>query len=88
MRTAGAWIRRRARRLMAAFGVKRSKAVRYASDDWKAFAGRSRLSCAGMGVCQDRPECVQCPTPVATRIASREARDFRRFLTQVKGEAS
>lgn len=88
MRTAQAWIKRRARKLMTAFGAKRSKAVRYAAEDWQAFAGRSRRTCAELGVCQDRPDCTRCSTPVATRIASKETRDFRRFLTQCKGEVA
>lgn len=33
------WVKKRARRLMAAFGVPRAKAVRYACDDWIGFQG-------------------------------------------------
>jgi hypothetical protein len=33
------WIKRRARRLMAFYGISRALAVLSARDDWKAFAG-------------------------------------------------
>ncbi|WP_198086629.1 hypothetical protein [Variovorax sp. E3] len=88
MRSPQAWIKRRARKLMAAFGAKRAKAVRYASEDWKAFAGTSTRTCAELGVCQSRPECTRCSVPVEARMASMEKRDFRRFMTKVKGEVA
>lgn len=88
MRSPQAWIKRRARKLMAAFGAKRAKAVRYASEDWQAFAGRSARTCAELGVCQSRQDCTRCAVPVETRIASAENRDFRRFMTKVKGEVA
>lgn len=74
------WIARRARRLMSAFGIKRSKAVRYAYDDWKALRG-GRLTCEDLGVCQGRGDCA-CSRP------SRSMEDFRRFLSRATGDAS
>lgn len=83
-----AWIKKRARRLIAAFGAKRAKAVRYAADDYKAFVGRQARTCAELGLCQSRPECTRCSVPVADRIAAAEKRDFTRFMTKVKGEVA
>lgn len=73
------WIARRARKLMRTFNIKRSKAVRYAYEDWKDFKG-GRLSCDELGVCQDREDCA-CPRP------SRAMADFRRFMSRTTGEA-
>ncbi|HEX7866560.1 MAG TPA: hypothetical protein VF555_16510 [Variovorax sp.] len=36
-----AWVKRRARNLMATFGAKGTEAVREAFDDWKALVGKS-----------------------------------------------
>ena len=80
------WIARRARRLMSAFGIKRSKAVRYAYDDWKAFKG-SQLTCDELGICQDREDC-NCSGKRRIARPSSSMRDFYRFLSKARGEAS
>ena len=89
-----AWIKRRARRLMAAFGAPRSKAVRYAADDYKAFKGAGRRTCEELGVCQGRKDCDGCALPpypfapgVITSYPARSAsmEGFRRFLGAVTG---
>ena len=88
-----AWIKRRARRLMAAFGTPRAKAVRYAADDYKAFRGTGRRSCDELGVCQARPGCDSCALPaypfapgVITHYPVRSApmQGLRRVLGVVK----
>lgn len=88
MRSPQAWIKRRARKLMAAFGAKRAKAVRYAAKDWEAFVGKSTRTCAELGVCQSRPECTRCSVSVEVRMKGLEMRDFTRFMTKVKGEVA
>lgn len=86
MSTRTGWIARRARSLMKAFGIKRSKAVRYAYDDWKAFKG-GRLTCDGLGVCQDREGCG-CPGSRRVSRPSASMLDFKRFLSKLQENAS
>ncbi|KLN54709.1 hypothetical protein [Variovorax paradoxus] len=85
MRPPVAWIKRRARKLMLAHGIKRSKAVRYAYDDWKAFKG-GRFTCWELGVCQGRGDC-HCPKPVNAARSTPAMQDFYRFMSRATGDA-
>lgn len=94
-RTISGWIKRRARALMRAFGTPRAKAVRYASEDWKAFKGTSSgRSCDELGVCNNRPGCSGCGNKAPHfapgviefhRRESKAMKGFRRFMDRCTG---
>lgn len=94
-RTVTGWIKRRARALMRAFGTPRGKAVRYASEDWKAFKGKAAVrSCDELGMCQNLPGCSGCSKPHYPfapgviefhKPESKAMKEFRRFMERCHG---
>lgn len=99
------WIKRRAREIMRTFNAPRAKAVRYAADLYRetptarrnAMAERNApvsRTCAELGVCQARRDCLGCAYPFAPGVievhhrSTPAMRDFKRFLSRATGSRS